>query len=40
MMIHYIILGSSYRTGRRIALDIVSKDTFNEQAVNETRSIY
>lgn len=37
-MIHYIILGSSYNTGRRIAMDIVSeKDNIDEKLINETK---
>ena len=36
MYIHYIILGSSYKTGRRIALDIVYKDKKGEKIVKDT----
>ncbi|MCX4364226.1 MAG: DUF4065 domain-containing protein [Bacilli bacterium] len=36
MAIHYIFLGSSYKTGKRIALDISSEDKIDEIKVNDT----
>lgn len=37
MAIHYIFLGSSYKKGKRIALDISSGDKIDEKKVSETQ---